>query len=95
MEAHNKKEVLDTRERVIKINGKGKIDWDYALEEKEDHYHRHCTYVKLNEDGKHLELFGTVQPDKIAIDNNEHYSWSGKLNSHGVLDHEAGDRLKD
>jgi len=95
MEAHNKKDVADTRERVVKINARGEIQWDYALEEKEENYHRHCAYVKLDEDGKHLVLFGTVQPDKVAIENNEHYSWQAKLDGHGKLVHDIGEMLKD
>ena len=95
MEAHNKLDATDTRERVVKVNARGEIQWDYALEEKEEHYHRHCTYVKLDDDGKHLALFGTVQPDKVAIQNNEHYSWQAKLDGNGKLDSEIGELLKD
>jgi hypothetical protein len=95
MEARNKLDATDTRERVVKINARGEVQWDYALEEKEEHYHRHCAYVKLGEDGKHLALFGTVQPDKVAIQNNEHYSWQAKLDGNGKLDSEIGDLLKD
>jgi len=95
MEAKDKKTPSDMRERVVKINGLGDVDWDYALERKEDNYHRRCTYVKLHEDGKHLLLFGTVQPDKVAIDNNEHYSWKAKLDGHGKLIQEIGAILKD
>ena len=95
MEARNKVDATETRERVVKVNSRGKIQWDYALEEKEEHYHRHCTYVKLDEDGKRLVLFGTVQPDKVAIENNEHYSWQAKLDGNGKLDSEIGDLLKD
>ena len=95
MEARNKVDATETRERVVKVNSRGKIQWDYALEEKEEHYHRHCTYVKLDEDGKRLVLFGTVQPDKVAIENNEHYSWQAKLDGNGKLDSEIGELLKD
>ena len=95
MEAHNKLDDTDTRERVVKVNARGEIQWDYALEEKEEHYHRHCSYVKLDEDGKHLVLFGTVQPDKVSIKNNEHYSWQAKLDGNGKLDSEIGELLKD
>lgn len=95
MEAHSKKEDTDTRERVIKIDALGNVDWDYALERKEDHYHRHCIYVKLHEDGKHIVLNGTVQPDKVAIENNEHYSWKARLDGHGKLVQEIGGMLKD
>ncbi|MDG2227841.1 MAG: hypothetical protein P8L20_08940 [Flavobacteriales bacterium] len=95
MEAHNKLDATDTRERVVKVNARGEVQWDYALEEKEEHYHRHCAYVKLDEDGKRLALFGTVQPDKVAIENNEHYSWQAKLDGNGKLDSEIGDLLKD
>ncbi len=95
MEAHNKSDATDTRERVVKVNARGEIQWDYALEEKEEHYHRHCTYVKLDEDGKRLVLFGTVQPDKVAIENNEHYAWEAKLDGNGKLDSEIGELIKD
>jgi len=95
MEARNKVDATETRERVVKVNSRGKIQWDYASEEKEEHYHRHCTYVKLDEDGKRLVLFGTVQPDKVAIENNEHYSWQAKLDGNGKLDSEIGELLKD
>jgi len=95
MEAHNKLDETDTRERVVKVNARGEIQWDYALEEKEENYHRHCAYVKLHEDGKHLVLFGTVQPDKVAIKNNEHYTWQAKLDGNGKLDSEIGELLKD
>ena len=95
MEAHSKLDATDTRERVVKLNSRGEIQWDYALEEKEEHYHRHCAYVKLDEDGKHLVLFGTVQPDKVAIEKNEHYSWKAKLDGNGKLDSEIGELLKD
>ena len=95
MEAHNKLDDTDTRERVVKVNARGEIQWDYALEEKEEHYHRHCSYVKLDEDGKHLVLFGTVQPDKVSIKNNEHYSWQAKLDGNGKLDSEIGELIKD
>ena len=95
MEAHSKLDDTDTRERVVKVNARGEIQWDYALEEKEEHYHRHCSYVKLDEDGKHLVLFGTVQPDKVSIKNNEHYSWQAKLDGNGKLDSEIGELLKD
>jgi hypothetical protein len=95
MEAHNKLDDTDTRERVVKVNSRGEIQWDYALEEKEENYHRHCAYVKLDEDGKNLVLFGTVQPDKVSIKNNEHYSWQAKLDGNGKLDSEIGELLKD
>jgi hypothetical protein len=95
MEAHNKLDDTDTRERVVKVNSRGEIQWDYALEEKEENYHRHCAYVKLDDDGKNLVLFGTVQPDKVAIENNEHYSWEAKLDGNGKLDSEIGELLKD
>ena len=36
MEAHNKLDETDTRERVVKVNARGEIQWDYALEEKEE-----------------------------------------------------------
>ena len=95
MEAHSKIDATDTRERVVKLNSRGEVQWDYALEEKEEHYHRHCAYVKLHEDGKHLVLFGTVQPDKVAIENNEHYSWEAELDGNGRLNFEIGELLKD
>ena len=95
MEAHNKLDDTDTRERVVKVNSRGEIQWDYALEEKEENYHRHCAYVKLDEDGKRLVLFGTVQPDKVAIENNEHYAWEAKLDGNGKLDSEIGELIKD
>jgi hypothetical protein len=93
METHDKKDDSDTRERVVKFDHDGKIAWDIALEQKENHYHRHCNTITLNEDGKHVDFKGTVQPDKTAIENKEHYKWTGKLDAKGSLKHEVGEKL--
>jgi len=93
METHDKSDDSDTRERVVKFDHDGKIEWDIALEQKENHYHRHCNTITLNEDGKHIDFKGTVQPDKTAIANKEHYRWNGKLDAKGTLKHEVGEKL--
>lgn len=93
METHDKIEDNDTRERVVKIDHSGKIKWDIALEQKDNHYHRHCNTIVLNSDGKSLDMRGTVQPDKTAIVNKEHYKWTANLDGNGVLIHEIGKKL--
>ena len=93
METHDKKDDSDTRERVVKMSHNGHIEWDIALEQKENHYHRHCNSIVLNEDGKHLDMTGTVQPTKAAIENKEHYKWTATLDGNGKLAHEVGEKL--
>ncbi len=93
METHDKKDDSDTRERVVKFDHKGKIQWDIALEQKEQHYHRHCNTIVLDEDGKHLNITGTVQPTKEAIQKKEHYRWTATLDESGKLVHEVGEKL--
>lgn len=93
METHDKSDESDTRERVVKFDHYGHIQWDIALEQKEHHYHRHCNTITLNEDGKHLDIVGTVQPDKTAIANKEHYRWTATLDGNGKLTHEIGEKL--
>ena len=93
METHDKKVDSDTRERVVKFDHSGKISWDIALEQKENHYHRHCNTITLAEDGKHLNMKGTVQPDKTAIANKEHYKWTATLDDRGILKQSVGAKL--
>ena len=93
METHNRKDDSDTRERMVKIDYDGKIEWDIALEQKENHYHRHCNTIILNEDGKHIDLVGTVQPTKTAIQNKEFYKWNGSVDGNGILKHVVGEKI--
>ena len=93
METHNKKMDSDTRERVVKIDHGGKIAWDIALEQKDNHYHRHCNTITLDPDGKHINMKGTVQPDKTAIANKEHYKWTAVLDDRGILKQTVGKKL--
>ena len=93
METHDKVKENDTRERVVKIDHSGKIKWDIALVQQDNHYHRHCNTIVLHSDGKRLNMTGTVQPDKTAIQNKEHYKWTATLDHNGVLIHEIGKKL--